>query len=258
LPILIAFLVGILIGYFLRKPKPTKAYFNILPGGVQAAPNTGSQVEWLLNGQYSDNVYIHFLGESPCRPGTGDGHRCTIADGASGQYMYYCTDKAKPNDSSAKILCQDPGIDPNSGGDGGTKLRLPANNVVYAAQAPKPSEPVAAPAAASQIPPTNLTVVCDTDTKTLQVLNPSTTPPNTNTPNVQVGGLIQWNSTLNPTIKIDPNQCDGSLGSSPPNCTVKQAGDISYTIEVPKNRCTNAGPTTFHLNVVTPVKGCPF
>src|SRR5215469_8703319 len=104
LPILIAFLVGILIGYFLRKPKPTKAYFNILPGGVQAAPNTGSQVEWLLNGQYSDNVYIHFLGESPCRPGTGDGHRCTIADGASGQYMYYCTDKAKPNDSTAKIL----------------------------------------------------------------------------------------------------------------------------------------------------------
>jgi hypothetical protein len=252
--LLLAFLVGILIGYYLHKPKPNKAYFNILPGGVQAAPNTGDKVEWLLEGKYSDNVYIHFLGDSPCRE-SGDGHRCTIADAAKGQFIYYCSDKADPNDSNAKILCLDPGIDPNSGGDG-TKLRLLNSKVVYAAQEPKTSEPVAAPTTPIQIPPTNLTVVCKSNT--LQVLNPSTTPPNPNTPNIKVGGLVQWNSTLSPTIKIDPNQCDGSIGGNPPSCTVKQTGDISYTIEVPKDKCTNAGPTTFHLNAVTPVKGCDF
>jgi hypothetical protein len=251
--LLFAFLVGIFIGYYLHKPKPNKAYFNILPGGVQAAPNTGDKVEWLLDGKYSDNVYIHFEGESPCRE-TGDGHRCTIADAAKGQFMYYCSDKADPNDPNAKILCLDPGIDPNSGGDG-TKLRLPANKVVYAAQAPKTSEPVAAPKATT-IQPTNLTVVCRNNT--VQVLNPSTTPPNTNTPNVKVGGLVQWNSTLNPTIKIDSSKCDGAIGGNPPSCTVKQAGDLTYTIDVSKDKCANPAPAPFHINVVTPKEGCDF
>jgi hypothetical protein len=257
LPLLFAFVVGTLIGYFLHKPasppkQTNKAYFNILPGGVQAAPNTGDKVEWLLAGKKADDVHIHFLGDSPCKE-SGDGHTCTIAEAAQGQFIYFCSDKADPSDPSAKILCQDPGIEPNSGGDG--KLELPGTNVVYAAQRPKAPEPVATPTA-TNIPPTNLTVVCKNNT--VQVLNPSTTPPNTDPPNVRVGGLIQWNSTLSPTIKIDSNKCEGSPGGSPPYCTVKEAGDISYTIDVSKDKCSNPAPAPFHINVVTPLKGCPF
>ena len=252
-----AFVAGILIGYFLHKPTPppkhaNKAYFNILPGGVQSAPNTGDKVEWLLAGKYSDDVHIHFVGDSPCKE-TGDGHTCTIADAKQGQFIYFCSDKADPSDPSAKILCQDPGIDPNSGGDG-TKLELPGRNVVYAAQRSKPAEPSEA-TTTNQVRPTNLTVVCRNNT--VQVLNPSTTPPNTNPPTVAVGGLVQWNSTLNPKITIDSNKCDGAIGGNPPSCTVKQTGDISYTIDV-GNRCSNPAPAPFHLNVVTPLKGCPF
>jgi hypothetical protein len=99
-------------------------------------------------------------------------------------------------------------------------------------------------------------VVCKNNT--VQVLNPSTTPPNTDPPNVRVGGLIQWNSTLSPTIKIDSNKCEGSPGGNPPYCTVKEAGDISYTIDVSKDKCSNPAPAPFHINVVTPIKGCPF
>jgi hypothetical protein len=241
----------------LHKPKPNKAYFNILPGGVLAAPNPEDRVEWLLAGKYSDNVYIHFLGDSPCKE-TSDGHICTIKEEAKGQgqFMYFCSDKKDPSDTSATILCQDPGIEPGSGGDG--KLLLPARNVVYAAaQPPQSPEPVA-PKAAAQIAPTNLIVVCDNKTKTVQVLNTSTTPPNTAPPNVKVGGLVQWNSTLSPTIKIDSSKCEGSIGGNPPYCTVKEAGDISYTIEVSKDKCSNPAPAPFHLNVVIPKADCPF
>jgi hypothetical protein len=248
---------GILIGYYLipHNPPPKRTntvYFNILPGDVQAAPHTGDKVNWLLDGQYSDDVHIHFLGESPCQE-SGDGHTCTITAAAKGQFMYFCSDKADPSDPSQKILCQDPGIDPNSG-DGG-KLELLGKNVVYAAQQPKSPEPVV-PKAAGQIRPTNLAVVCKNNT--VQVLNPSTTPPNTDPPTVKVGGLVQWNSTLSPTIKIDSSKCEGSTGGNPPYCTVKETGDISYTIDVSKDKCANPAPAPFHINVVTPMKNCPF
>lgn len=255
MPLLLALLVGILIGYFLHKPKPNKAYFDILPGGVLAAPNAGDKVEWLLAGKYSNDVHIHFLGDSPCRE-TDHGYICTIKDEAKGQgqFMYFCSDNADPMHPNAQILCQDPGIEPGSGGDG--KLLLPFKNVVYAAQQPQSSAQVA-PTAAAQVSPTNLSVVCDSKTKTVQVLNPSTLPPNTDTPDVTVGGLVQWNSTLSPIIKIDSSKCEGSPGGKPPYCTVKEKGDIPYTIEVSKDKCSNPAPAPFHLNAVTPTKNCP-
>ena len=243
-----AFAVGILFGYYLiphKTPPPPPPHtntvaFNILPGSVQVAPRAGDKVVWWKDGQPSDDVHIHFYGESPCEAGS-DGHTCTITQ-AKGQFMYYCSDKADPKDPNAKILCQDPGIDPNSGTGGDSKLQLSEQqNVVFAAQRSKPREQEA-PKADVQIPPTNLTVVCRDNAIT--VLNPSTTPPNTNPPSVKVGGLVQWNSTLQPIIKMDPSFCTApTLGDNPPTCTVKLPGDIPYTIEVPKDKCTNPGPT---------------
>jgi len=255
---------GILIGYFFfpHKPKhkPTFA-FNILPGGVLAAPRAGEVLEWYKDGQPDDNVHIHFYGESPCAE-TTDGNKCTITKEAEhkGQFWYFCSDKADPGDPSAKILCLDPGADPGSGGPGG-KLQLPGenNNVVYAAQrskspAPRAPEP-SQPAPAVQIAPTNLTVVCRNNT--VQVLNPSTTPPNTDTPVVKAGGLVQWNSTLNPTITMDASKCAAdTLGNHPPTCTVKSPGDISYTVKVDK--CANGTPVTFHITVRDLIKGCDY
>jgi hypothetical protein len=255
-----AFVAGILFGYYLlphKTPPPpphtNTVAFNILPGAVQAAPKAGDKVVWWKDGKPSDDVHIHFYGESPCAAG-GDGHTCTITEAAKGQFMYYCSDKADPSDPNAKILCQDPGIDPNSGTDGlGGKLQSLGSNVVFAAQRPKPHEQEA-PKADVQIPATNLTVVCRSNAVT--VLNPSTTPPNTNPPSVKVGGLVQWNSTLEPIIKMDPNYCTApTLGDNPPTCTIKSPGDIPYTIEVPKDKCTNPGPTPFHINANT-LKRC--
>ncbi|WP_035348140.1 hypothetical protein [Edaphobacter aggregans] len=264
-------MAGILIGYFFfpHKPKSTPPHhftFDILPGGVLAAPYKGDVLEWYKDGKPSDEVHIHFYGDSPCEEGDG-GNKCTITEAAVrdpnhpsilNQFMYFCSDKANANDPSATILCQDPGAEPTSGGDG--KLQLPGeNHVVYAAQqskSPQPRSPEPSqPAPDVQIAPTNLTVVCRNNT--VQVLNPSTTPPNTDTPIVKVGGLVQWNSTLNPTIKMDASKCEAdTLGNHPPTCTVKSAGDISYTVQVDK--CANAAPATFHINVRELIKGCDF
>jgi hypothetical protein len=253
-----ALVAGILIGYYLLPhkhtppPPQTNTFaFNILPGGVQAAPKVGDKVVWWNNGKVSDDVHIHFYGDKPCRE-SADGHTCTITD-ATGQFLYYCSDKAKPGEPGERILCQDPGIDPNSGSDGSSKLESPQQGVVFAAQRPKAREQEA-PKTDAQIPPTNLSVVCRDSTVT--VLNPSTTPPNTNPPSVQVGGLVQWNSNLNPVIKMDPNFCTGpTLGDNPPTCTIKSPGDIPYTIDVPKDRCPNPSPAPFHINAKT-LKRC--
>jgi hypothetical protein len=266
--LLLGLLAGVLIGYFLiphTPPAPPShkntVALNILPAGIQIAPNAGDKVEWRIQGKIADDVHIHFYGERPCREGE-DGHTCTITE-AKGQFLYFCSDKADPSDPTAKILCLDPGIDPNSSGDGGGgKLQLPGESVVYAAQRSKAPESKAPPAKneamdALQVPPMNLAVICKNDT--LQVLNPSTTPPNTNPPTVKVGGLIQWNSTLDPKINIDANKCGGDkIGDHPPACTVKLTGDIEYTIEVAKDKCANAGPTPFHLKANTPMKNCDF
>ena len=258
--LLCIFVAGILFGYYLIPHKPTPPpkhintlAFNILPGGVQAAPNTGDKVEWYRDGQHSEDVHIHFYGESPCAE-SGDGHTCTIT-AARGQFMYFCSDKADPSDPTAKILCLDPGIDPGSGCC--SNLELPGKkDVVYAAQKPPSPKPVEA-VPTVQVAPTNLTVVCKNNT--VQVLNPSTTPPNSNPPTVKVGGLVQWNSTLDPTIKMDPNYCAGStLGDKPPSCTVKSAGDIPYTIEVSRDKCANPAPAPFHINVRNLIKNCDF
>ena len=249
-----AFVAGLLIGYFFipRKTTPPPPHtntfaFNILPGGVQAAPKAGDKVVWWHNGKVSDDLHIHFYGESPCREG-GDGSTCTITD-AKGQFLYFCSDKPDPSDPTAKILCLDPGIDPNSGTDGlGGKLKSLEKDVVFAAQRPKKTRDAEVPKADVQIPPTNLTVVCRNNT--VQVLNPSTTPPNTNPPSVKVGGLVQWNSTLDPVIKMDPSYCMApTLGDHPPTCTVKSIGDIPYTIEVSKDKCANPAPEPFHITV---------
>jgi len=265
--LLLGLVAGVLIGYFLiphtPPPPPTHTNtvaFNILPGGVQVAPNAGDKVEWRKDGKVVDDVHIHFYGESPCKEGA-DGHTCIIT-ASKGQFLYFCSDKADPNDPNAKILCQDPGIDPNSSTEGiDGKLRLPGESVVFAAQKPKaPDSKVSAknePMDGPQVPPMNLAVVCRNNT--VQVLNPSTTPPNTNPPLVKVGSLIQWNSTLNPKVNIDPSKCeDTKPGNHPPSCTVKSSGDIEYTITVDQDKCTNAAPAPFHLKANTPMKNCDF
>jgi len=264
--LLLGLVAGILIGYFLlphNQPVPpahtNTVAFNILPGGVQVAPNAGDKVEWRRDGKVANDVHIHFYGERPCREGE-DGSTCTITE-AKGQFLYFCSDKADPNDPNAKILCQDPGIDPNSSSDGTGKLTLPGESVVFAAQKSKSSEakvPVKGQAMdGPQIPPMNLAVVCRNNT--VVVLNPRTTPPNTNPPLVKVGGLIQWNSTLDPKISIDASKCgDDQPGVHPPSCTVKTSGDIEYTITVDQNKCANAAPAPFHLRANTPMKNCDF
>jgi len=263
--LLLGLIAGIVIGYFLiphTQPAPpvhtNTVAFNILPGGVQVAPKEGDKVEWRKDGKLTDDVHIHFYGERPCTEGE-DGHICTIT-AAKGQFLYFCSDKADPNDPNAKILCLDPGVDPNSSSDGMGKLKLPGESVVFAAQrtkAPPSKTPEKGAAAdAPQVPPMNLAVVCRNNT--VQVLNPSTTPPNTNPPSVKVGGLVQWNSTLEPKINIDSSKCgDDQPGVHPPSCTVKTTGDIEYTIEVAKDKCGTAS-APFHLSARTAMKNCDF
>jgi len=264
--LVLGLIVGFVVGYYLmphHQPPPpphtNTVAFNILPGGVQVAPSKGDKVEWRRDGKIADDVHIHFYGERPCEEGE-DGHTCTIT-AAKGQFLYFCSDKADPSDPTAKILCLDPGVDPNSNNDGMGKLTLPGEGVVFAAQRVGPPQSKTTPKSAAadnpQVPPTNLAVVCRNNT--VQVLNPSTTPPNTNPPSVKVGGLIQWNSTLDPKINIDSSKCgDDQPGVHPPSCTIKTTGDIEYTIEVAKDKCANPAPAPFHLNARTPMRNCDF
>ena len=59
--LLLGLVAGILIGYFLlphNQPVPpahtNTVAFNILPGGVQVAPNAGDKVEWRRDGKVAN------------------------------------------------------------------------------------------------------------------------------------------------------------------------------------------------------------
>jgi len=187
-------------------------------------PSTGSTIP----------VYAHFLyGDSPCNIDkilhrNNDLSRCELADKLSGGYQYECW--STDNLATRRVICKDPGIDPNS--DVGQRRQYNPN----AKAAPKPGM---RPAAATDGPiPTDLNIhlTCSSGDHTVKAYDTSTQNPIL--PSYTITSAIFWEVPgfkqaigAKPLHAGDPDLCTVSPNGSGWICAVSpDAKGKAYTI----------------------------
>jgi hypothetical protein len=215
--------------------------FTVLPTGkIYIRPKTGDVIQWVdENGR---PVHIHFPHkERPCSEPDGK-DTCTVTN-TTGLYNYSC------QTTGGGVICQDPGIDPNSGGDGVSRFRQAAAGASATAPKTMSSKDITA-----------MDIGCDDD-GTLSVIDPNNPDPKGNPyPTIDDGSTIQWTthgmtfsvSSLDPSdacavisIGSDRVQWCDSVASPPRHPYV-----VNYKVTVSgTGACAKNNPGTFKFNL---------
>jgi hypothetical protein len=220
-----AITVGIVVRIFLFGGKAAvhagnETRFIVHPAGVYFSPDGGDVIKW-SSPTPGTTVYVHFVGSSPCNEGL-DTSICTIKKRVGGTFKYYCTDQKDRSAPSAKTLCEDPGIDPNS--DTGLA------RIALADSAPSVQGTSTLVNAGAK----TLVVACNNTNLVVYYGTGPVKPPNY--PVVSENDSIEWDSDadIGATIAFDkPGDCPGDLSSNPATCTVAKAtsgSTLNYTV----------------------------
>lgn len=213
---------------------------RVLPTGkIYIVPKTGDVIKWV--DENDRTVHIHFPHKDrPCSDPDGS-NQCTVTD-ATGLFNYSC------KTDGGQVMCQDPGIDPNSGG---------GDLVPKVARAKVAGANVAAAHALTSKDITAMDIGCDDSGNNITVIDPNT---GSSTPTIEHGSTIQWTahamtfnvSSLNPgsacaVLSVGSGRvqwCD-SANKAPP-----QPYQVTYQVDVSgTGACTNtSGKFSFTVN----------
>jgi hypothetical protein len=214
---LLLIVLGIAIGAsmgFAGFYTPNQITFKILPTGkIYLAPVVGDKITWMRESGSPVQIFFPFSPTKPCSEPNGS-TTCTVT--STGIFDYTCKDSA----SGGKVICTDPGIDPDPG---------------CCAPHPAPPPPTPSPSLTTNSQIVSLQIGCDSSGK-VSVLDSNSTP----SPTINDGAIVQWTS---------PNKTFTISGISP------ASGCASSSLTGGVQWCTSTSSPATTVNYTVTVSG---